>query len=317
VPFLEPTVHRRMHLYHAGDVMTSMPVMFSEHEVVWDVLKVLTSCSHNGFPVVRELSDGTHHFMGLILRSQLHLLLNRKLFVSSNYRHRSDSRLNLEQHSAQFLAAMKVPPRNLPMEQLSVRSQQALGSSYGLTSQECAQYLDMATVMNRAPFTVREDCPLPRVHQLFCAMGLRHVVVLDLSAQVVGIITRDNLKEATHSHSGYPDSSIVSPALPALDSLSPALISHDHKATTEWDIEDEEERMAENKIRSMWRQHSAEPFLPPSDGTTSPRHVQGTAAPDDAQSLLEDRESASADPQPRMTLGAEALRMSNSCVNNL
>jgi len=95
VPFLEPSIHRWMRVWEARHIMTPAPIMFQEHEKVDDVLDKLASCPHNGFPVVRDLENGKHHFLGLVLRSQLHVLFNAKRFVASNKRGRSDSHLNL------------------------------------------------------------------------------------------------------------------------------------------------------------------------------------------------------------------------------
>ena len=90
-----------------------------------------------------------------------------------------------------------MPPRNVPEELIRHGSSAALRESYSVTAEEATEFFDMGAVVNRSPFTVREDCPLARVHLLFTTMGLRHISVLDHNAQVTGIITRQNLLQAT------------------------------------------------------------------------------------------------------------------------
>ena len=51
----------------------------------------------------------------------------------------------------------------------------------------------MEMVMDRAPCVVSEEAPLSRVHAMFRALGLRHLVVLSRDGRVVGIITRKDL----------------------------------------------------------------------------------------------------------------------------
>jgi chloride channel 7 len=66
-----------MRKFRAVDVMSRPVISFNKVERVKHVVKVLRECSHNGFPVV----DSNGHFVGLILRSQLAILLNEKIFI--------------------------------------------------------------------------------------------------------------------------------------------------------------------------------------------------------------------------------------------
>ena len=97
VPLLEADIHRWMRIWEARHIMTREPVVFNEHEEVTAVLDVLAQCTHNGFPVVRDLGNGKHHFLGLVLRSQLHVLLRGKQFVNKTRTGRSGSQLTLNQ----------------------------------------------------------------------------------------------------------------------------------------------------------------------------------------------------------------------------
>jgi hypothetical protein len=44
------------------------------------VLAKLSGNSHNGFPVVKEMSDGRRLFQGLVLRNQLYTLIAQQTF---------------------------------------------------------------------------------------------------------------------------------------------------------------------------------------------------------------------------------------------
>ena len=61
--------------------------------------------------------------------------------------------------------------------------------------------LELGVAMSRSPFTVDQECPLPRVWRLFRSMGLRHLVVLDGEHCVAGIITRADLLRSERNQS--------------------------------------------------------------------------------------------------------------------
>uniref|UniRef100_A0A6G5AEA2 CBS domain-containing protein n=2 Tax=Rhipicephalus microplus TaxID=6941 RepID=A0A6G5AEA2_RHIMP len=53
--------------------------------------------------------------------------------------------------------------------------------------------MDLQPFMNSAAYTVSHNASLPRIFKLFRALGLRHLVVVDGSNMVVGIVTRKDL----------------------------------------------------------------------------------------------------------------------------
>ena len=59
----------------------SRPVIsFRKIEKVKQIIQILRECSHNGFPVL----DSHNHFIGSILRSQLAVLIDQKIFIPAN-----------------------------------------------------------------------------------------------------------------------------------------------------------------------------------------------------------------------------------------
>ena len=57
--------------------------------------------------------------------------------------------------------------------------------------------IDLVPYMNRGCYTVPEHAALTRVYMLFRTMGLRHLPVLNVDGDIVGVITR---KDLHHSH---------------------------------------------------------------------------------------------------------------------
>eukprot|EP00658_Telonema_sp_P-2_P027364 TRINITY_DN21142_c0_g1_i6.p1 TRINITY_DN21142_c0_g1~~TRINITY_DN21142_c0_g1_i6.p1 ORF type:complete len:170 (+),score=30.70 TRINITY_DN21142_c0_g1_i6:312-821(+) len=94
-----------------------------------------------------------------------------------------------------FAASYVTPPHT---NQNEARLEGDLMRELGVCQEDTASWVDIEGIMNPFPFTVQAGCPLPKVIQLFCGMGLRHLPVLDANSQVVGIITRKDL------HDGVP-----------------------------------------------------------------------------------------------------------------
>jgi CBS domain-containing protein len=62
-----------------------------------------------------------------------------------------------------------------------------------LSSEEASSYLDLRPYLNPTPFTVHLHAPVERAFEMFRSLGLRHLVVVNDSHDVVGIITRKDL----------------------------------------------------------------------------------------------------------------------------
>lgn len=53
--------------------------------------------------------------------------------------------------------------------------------------------IDLRPLMELSPRSVLHSMPMPRVHETFVALGLRHLYVTDVRNNVVGVITRKDL----------------------------------------------------------------------------------------------------------------------------
>jgi CBS domain-containing protein len=238
IPFLEDGQRRKNQSKIVRDAMTKQNsagrstdgvVCFNEVESnVTDVLAKLAGNSHNGFPVVRQMTDGRRLFRGLVLRNQvLALIAQQHLKFDGAETVHVDSYQSVDmdntgpkervgfdttdEFAEEFLrlsgnvsGGMSAGDGNIrgPHRSAVPRLIEALvpGSSArssGTSRAFAMMSLDLAQVMQKSPFTIDELCPLPRVWRLFRSMGLRHLVVLDQEHCVVGIITRADLLAAS------------------------------------------------------------------------------------------------------------------------
>jgi len=77
IPFLEFKPPVGMEQLHAQDLMSSPVVTVQEVESAENIVRMLEDNDHNGFPVLRR---GTRKFVGMVLRSQLVVLLKLRAF---------------------------------------------------------------------------------------------------------------------------------------------------------------------------------------------------------------------------------------------
>ncbi|KAL5701852.1 hypothetical protein ACHQM5_027145 [Ranunculus cassubicifolius] len=156
-------------------------VSFSRVVKVADVVSVLRTNKHNGFPVVENGRNGEGLVVGLILRSHLLVLLQ--------------SRLDF-QHSAlpMDLGVGSTPIRHNFSEFVKPASSKGLSiEDIYLTRDDLEMYIDLAPFLNPTPYVVPEDMSLTKVYNLFRQLGLRHVFVVPRAPRVIGLITRKDL----------------------------------------------------------------------------------------------------------------------------
>ncbi|XP_072549298.1 H(+)/Cl(-) exchange transporter 7 [Salminus brasiliensis] len=178
VPFLHWEAPATSHWLTAREVMSSPVTCFNRMEKVGTIVDVLsnTSTNHNGFPVIIQVaaSEEPGKLCGLILRSQLIVLLKHKVFVER-------ARSRLSQRKLQLKDFRDAYPRFPPIQSIHVSQDE----------RECM--MDLTEFMNPTPYTVPQETSLPRVFKLFRALGLRHLVVVDDENRVVGLVTRKDL----------------------------------------------------------------------------------------------------------------------------
>ncbi|XP_036408888.1 H(+)/Cl(-) exchange transporter 7 [Megalops cyprinoides] len=178
VPFLDWEAPATSHSLTAREVMSSPVTCFNRIEKVGRIVDILsnTSTNHNGFPVVPRVNENNEpgRLCGLILRSQLIVLLKHKVFVERAHSRLKQRRLQLKDFRDAY-------PRFPPIQSIHVSQDE----------RECM--MDLTEFMNPTPYTVPQETSLPRVFKLFRALGLRHLVVIDSENRVVGLVTRKDL----------------------------------------------------------------------------------------------------------------------------
>ncbi|KFV81154.1 H(+)/Cl(-) exchange transporter 7, partial [Struthio camelus australis] len=194
VPFLHWEAPVTSHSLTAREVMSTPVTCLRRIERVGTVVDVLsdTSSNHNGFPVVESNPDATQvaGLRGLILRSQLIVLLKHKVFVER-------ANLSLVQRRVKLKDFRDAYPRFPPIQSIHVSQDE----------RECM--MDLSEFMNPSPYTVPQEASLPRVFKLFRALGLRHLVVVDNRNEVVGMVTRKDLARYRLGKEGLEELSLA------------------------------------------------------------------------------------------------------------
>eukprot|EP01113_Clastostelium_recurvatum_P036592 TRINITY_DN5244_c0_g1_i4.p1 TRINITY_DN5244_c0_g1~~TRINITY_DN5244_c0_g1_i4.p1 ORF type:complete len:542 (+),score=165.72 TRINITY_DN5244_c0_g1_i4:756-2381(+) len=124
---------------------------------------------------------------GLILRSQLIVMLKRRLMVDRD----------------------RILPDNMTTEDLVARNEN--NETYAVSHpdftsdlsrklpniqdmvfypEELDQYLDLRPFLNISVVTVKDSFSYVEAHKMFCGLGLRHIVVVNIFNEPVGILTR-------------------------------------------------------------------------------------------------------------------------------
>ncbi|GIL89138.1 hypothetical protein Vretimale_16173 [Volvox reticuliferus] len=232
----------RLFTLTADAIMATGVYGFRTIEPVSRILQVLRTTAHNGFPVFAEespddeaggtvsevpsskalVSYGIHssstqdvsgatpakvdplsgRLVGLILRSQLLVLLQRRHFCDATGRpigrdYSEQQELDMETEMRTFFRryfthARYVSATAQPLDELKLDGVHAGSTTLDLSN----LYIDLRPYMNRSPLTIRKDCSAARAHQVFINLGLRHLLVVDAHNHVVGIITRKDLDHA-------------------------------------------------------------------------------------------------------------------------
>ncbi|ROT66083.1 putative H(+)/Cl(-) exchange transporter 7 [Penaeus vannamei] len=133
------------------------------------------------FPVVDFFPLGSNEryfksfgtLRGLILRSQLTVLLKHKIF-NENAEIWQDGKVDIHLFRLSY-------PRYYTLDQVN------------LDQADMNSTVDLRPFINPSPYSVMACTALPRVFNLFRALGLRHLIVINDNNEVVGMVTRKDL----------------------------------------------------------------------------------------------------------------------------
>ncbi|GER25091.1 chloride channel clc [Striga asiatica] len=182
IPLLESRPKYQMRNMTAKEACGHQQVVYFPRVVkVVDVLSILRSNNHNGFPVIDHTRSGETLVIGLILRSHLLVLLQSKVdFQHSPLPFNSgDGPMQIRHNLTEFVKP--VSSKGLSIDDIH------------LTSEDLEMYIDLAPFLNPSPYVVPEDMSLTKVYNLFRQLGLRHILVVPRASRVVGMITRKDL----------------------------------------------------------------------------------------------------------------------------
>lgn len=162
-PYLETHAEPYMRQLTVGDIVTGPLQLFNGIEKVSNIVHVLRTTKHNGFPVIDEppLSESPVLF-GIILRAHLITLLKKKAFLSTQVPTGIDA---LKQFSAEDFAK-RGSGNGDKIEDI------------GLTEEEMEMFIDLHPFTNASPYTVVETMSLAKALILFREVGLRHLLVI-------------------------------------------------------------------------------------------------------------------------------------------
>ncbi|PSS08425.1 Chloride channel-like protein CLC-g [Actinidia chinensis var. chinensis] len=177
-PYLEAHAEPYMRQLTVSDVVTGPLQLFHGIEKVSNIVHVLRTTRHNGFPVINEppVTESPILF-GLVLRAHLITLLKKKAFLPT-----------------------AVPTGIDAFNQFTSGDFAKRGLGNGdkiedidLTEEELEMFVDLHPFTNASPYTVVETMSLAKALILFREVGLRHMLVIPkISSRlpVVGILTR-------------------------------------------------------------------------------------------------------------------------------
>ncbi|KAK6135493.1 hypothetical protein DH2020_030746 [Rehmannia glutinosa] len=178
LPYLEAHTEPYMRQLTVGDVVTGPLQIFHGFEKVSNVVHVLKTTRHNGFPVIDEPPHSVSPVLfGLILRAHLLTLLKSKAFLQTPTQ---DGRDAIVQFSVEDFAKKGLGHGD-KIEDIE------------LSEEEMELYIDLHPFTNTSPYTVVETMSLAKALILFRNVGLRHLLVIPKVSgrvPVVGILSR-------------------------------------------------------------------------------------------------------------------------------
>jgi len=176
IPYLEPHPPHYSYLTGVADIMATNVICLNEVESLRRIVEILKSTTHNGFPVIKKVSEERKQvYCGLVLRKQLLILLNTRKYQERTSRITPEV---LDYH--QYIQLMN---HNWDITKIDLPSNASL-----------ADYvLDVRPYMDKSQVVVSDKFCYVDAYRLFQSQGLRHLPIINEEYNIVGIITRKNL----------------------------------------------------------------------------------------------------------------------------
>lgn len=175
-PYLEAHAEPYMRQLEVSDVVRGPLQVFNGIEKVCNIVHVLQTTGHNGFPVIDEHPSDSPVLFGIVLRIHLMVLLRKKAFVGTP--------LASDFHTLKLFSAHDFAKPGLYSQKIE---------DVELSVEEMELFIDLHPITNTSPYTVVETMSLAKACMLFRETGLRHLLVVPRTSSkspVVGILTR-------------------------------------------------------------------------------------------------------------------------------
>jgi len=248
LPFLEEDPPVQLDMLCARDVMEKAVKTLQEVETVGKVSDLLSSSTHNGFPVVTP--EG--HVAGLILRRQILVLLRHRVWEGP---HRMTDDFKEKFVGSYALSSLR-------------------GGAWIAELRRDAT-IDLRCFMDPCPLCPGYLTPLNRVHRLFNEFGMRHLPVINRDAKLCGIITRKDLLPDEIQRRVSANTKAATPSLRDLLTESLTRVPHEPFPSMS------PRQIPPHERSTSWCSPSPRSFTPPpnraSPEGSSPRNLRGGA----------------------------------------
>jgi chloride channel 7 len=176
------------------EVMTVKPLCLKPVVRVGEVYDLLLKRKHHCFPIVDE--NDNFVLCGTVTRKVICTLIKHKAFGPSTSDPYSKKRIS----PLVNWGTLECPyPRYPDVDKLTI------------SDIDRASWIDLRPYIDCAPYTINEHASVHRTYRMFRTLGLRHLCVINIHNQVLGIITRSDLvyahSKANDSLTGEMDSS--------------------------------------------------------------------------------------------------------------
>lgn len=191
-----------LHDLTVSDVMTAEPLTLPSVVTVGQVIDTLRKGRHHCFPIVDDAEPGV--LQGTIARKVICTLLKHRAYSPMEGLGSSNSFSNLQDAGAP--ASRLSPLVNWGTLECIYPNYPDL-EDFQLTDRERLYWLDLRPYLDASPFIINERASVQRTYRMFRTLGLRHLIVINKSHQLVGVVTRSDLVALHHisSHNGHSD----------------------------------------------------------------------------------------------------------------
>jgi chloride channel 7 len=174
ITFLDPKPPRHATTKSVDQVMQPDVVCIQEVEDLQTILQVLSSTTHNGFPVYKMSAENRRTYSGMILRKTLLILIAEKKYYHKDTQ--SPALLDWQHY-------ISLTNRKWAIDQLILPSRDL----------QREFVIDVRPYMDKSHPVVVDTWCFADAYKMFCTLGLRHLPVVDNNFQIVGILTRHDL----------------------------------------------------------------------------------------------------------------------------